>query len=272
MKRPATRRYLDKAIEDVFGRGAEALSARAIIANVIVGQMLPDGAVKGGSSIKLRLGNESTRATTDLDVARASDLDSWILSLSNALENGWEGFTGHIVERKPASPEGIPSVYVMRPFDVKLNYNGRPWLTVELEVGHDEIGDADEPEFLLPEYVKEMFEQIGLPEPRPIPLMPIPYQIAQKLHGLSEQNSKRAHDLIDLQLILDGCEVDYKDTRATCERLFVYRKAQPWPPQVEIREGWQSLYQEQVASLNALSDLSEAIEWVNKLITRISNS
>lgn len=35
----------------------------------------------------------------------------------------------------------------MRPFAVKLSYNGKPWLTVELEVGHDEIGDADEPDW-----------------------------------------------------------------------------------------------------------------------------
>lgn len=272
MKKPLTRRYLDKAIEDVFGRGASALKARAIIANVIVGQMIPDGAVKGGSSIKLRLGHESTRATTDLDVARASDLDSWILSLSDSLENGWEGFTGHIVEREPASPEGVPSVYVMLPFDVKLNYNGKPWLTVELEVGHDEIGDADEPEFFLPEYIKDMFGQIGLPEPEPVPLMTIPYQIAQKLHGLSEQNSNRAHDLIDLQIIVSGCEVDYRETRTTCERLFAYRKAQTWPPEIKCGEGWQSLYQEQIGSLKVLDDLSDAIDWVNELIVKISKS
>lgn len=78
MKRPNSRRNLDLAIERAFGRGREFTRSRAIIANVIVGQMVPDGAVKGGSSIKLRLGDAATRYTTDLDVARASDLDGYV--------------------------------------------------------------------------------------------------------------------------------------------------------------------------------------------------
>ena len=39
---------------------------------------------------------------------------------------------------------GIPFDYVMQPCDVKLKYLGIPWFTVQLEVGHNEIGDADE--------------------------------------------------------------------------------------------------------------------------------
>ena len=38
---------------------------------------------------------------------------------------------------------GIPFDYVMQPCDVKLKYLGIPWFTVQLEVGHNEIGDAD---------------------------------------------------------------------------------------------------------------------------------
>lgn len=40
----------------------------------MVAQMLPDGAVKGGSALKLRLGDEGTRFSEDLDTARASDM------------------------------------------------------------------------------------------------------------------------------------------------------------------------------------------------------
>ncbi|CAM2906300.1 hypothetical protein HMPREF0762_01088 [Slackia exigua ATCC 700122] len=106
MKKPNSRRNLDVAIERAFGRGRSFTRVRATIANVIVGQMLPDGAVKGGSSIKLRLGEGATRYTTDLDVARASDLEDWIARLRNSLAEGWEGFTGRVVTREPASPEG----------------------------------------------------------------------------------------------------------------------------------------------------------------------
>ncbi len=44
------------------------------MANIVVGQLLPGGAVKGGSAIKLRFGEGVTRFTTDLDVAWANDL------------------------------------------------------------------------------------------------------------------------------------------------------------------------------------------------------
>ena len=38
-----------------------------------------------------------------------------------------------------------------QPSTGKLSYNGKSWLTVVLEVGHDEIGDADEVEYGLAE-------------------------------------------------------------------------------------------------------------------------
>lgn len=41
------------------------------VANAIVGQMLSDGVVRGGSSLKIRFGDAATRATIDLDATRA---------------------------------------------------------------------------------------------------------------------------------------------------------------------------------------------------------
>lgn len=74
MKIPNSRRNLDLAIERKFGRGNSYMRARTAMANIVVGQLLPGGAVKGGSAIKLRFGEGVTRFTTDLDVAWANDL------------------------------------------------------------------------------------------------------------------------------------------------------------------------------------------------------
>lgn len=74
MKRPNTRRNLDMAVRRMFDDEKEYLDARMLMANTIVGQMLPDGAMKGGSAIKMRLGNAGTRFTSDLDIALATDL------------------------------------------------------------------------------------------------------------------------------------------------------------------------------------------------------
>lgn len=61
-------------------------------------------------------------------------------------------------------------MYVMQPFEVKLNYRSRPWCTVKFELGHNEIGDADEP----------------------VRVMRTDHQVAQKLHAVSESDSERA--------------------------------------------------------------------------------
>jgi len=52
-KIPNSRRNLDIAINRILGDTANPLQVRTIIANAIVGQLLPSGAVKGGSSLNL---------------------------------------------------------------------------------------------------------------------------------------------------------------------------------------------------------------------------
>lgn len=75
-----------------------------LMANAIVAQMLPDGVVKGGSAIKMRYGNARTRYATDLDTATTTEPAVYATALGEALAVGWEGFTGRIVERRPARP------------------------------------------------------------------------------------------------------------------------------------------------------------------------
>ena len=162
-KTPNSRRNLDEAIKRAHGE--DYLRARTAMANAIVGQLLPEGVVKGGSALKLRFGNAATRFTTDLDAARVHDIEVFIENLENRLSEGWCGFTGHVVPRSPAHPRDVPEQYVMQPFDVKLSYNGKSWLTVPLEVGHDEIGDADECDMVeLPAELLDLFAFLALPD------------------------------------------------------------------------------------------------------------
>lgn len=272
VKRPNSRVNLDKAIERAFGRGDAALRARVILADVIVAQMLPEGVVKGGSSLKIRYGNSATRFTRDLDVARRGELDAFLDELDERLTDGWEGFTGRIVTRTPAMPAGVPMRYVMRPFDIKLSYNGKPWATVRLEVGHNEIGDADSADTTMSPDIVEMFRAIGLPDPEPVALMKPPHQIAQKIHGLTEPGSKRAHDLIDLQVIAQEERLDLSLVRQTCERLFAYRGLHEWPPLLEGSEGWAELYAAQKPPATVAENLDDAIARCDEFITAIARS
>lgn len=190
---------------------------RTVMADAVVAQMLPDGAVKGGSALKLRFGDEGTRFSEDLDTARASDIEEYIGALGDALEKGWQGFTGVAVRREPATPAGVPASYVMQPYDVKLSYLGKSWVTVSLEVGHNEIGDADEPDMIVPQDATRLFEALGFDPPSAIPVMRLSHQISQKLHGLSEEGSRRAHDL-------DGPSTDLPEGRCqSCRDAFDMR-------------------------------------------------
>lgn len=272
MKRPNSMRHLDDAIRRACGGSAEGyVHTRTVMANAIVASMLPDGVVKGGSALKMRFGDAASRFTTDLDTATATDPVLYAERLDRALKDGWEGFSGRIVPKEPASPAGVPAEYVMKPYDVKLSYMGKQWCTVLLEVGHNEIGDAEVADWAELADAAALFERVGLPAPGRVPLMLVSHQIAQKLHAVTS-GGDRARDLIDLQLIVRNCDVDLSETRGICLRLFAYRKAQAWPPTIEAREGWAALYAEQSLGLPVLPSVDEAAEWANSFIREIDGA
>ena len=99
--------------------------------------------------------------------------------------------------------------------------------------------------------------------------MRLEYQIAQQLHGVSAPSSKRAHDLIDLQLIMAGGGIDIGKTAELCRSLFRYRKVHEWPPKVEKGEGWGATYNDQKGELPVLPTVDEAIAWANDLIAKL---
>lgn len=160
----------------------------------------------------------------------------------------------------------------MQPFDVKLDYRGRPWCTVKFELGHNEIGDADEPEYQLADGLVQLFTAVGLEAPKPVPVICVDHQVAQKLHALSEPGSERVRDLVDLQLLEGGEDLDLPGARATCERLFAYRRQQPWPPAVEVGDGWATLYEAAVEDVNVLTDVEAAVDWVNGFVEQIARA
>ena len=272
-KRPNSRRNLDMALQRMYGAGANLVQVRMAMANTIVGQMLPDVVIKGGTSLRLRYGRGNSRYTIDCDVARRMELDAFVVDLRLALSNGWNGFSGDLVTKPPARPRGVPPEYVMRPFEVKLSYLGRSWCTVLLEVGANEVGLADNPVIRpVAADIAELFTALGFPSPKPLPLMPLAFQIAQKLHGVSTVGNDRARDLIDLQLIMANDQIDLAEVKDICERLFKYRNRQPWPTTIVKGPLWESLYDAQKGALAVLPTCDEAVEWANQLIERISKA
>ncbi|HZL05972.1 MAG TPA: nucleotidyl transferase AbiEii/AbiGii toxin family protein, partial [Coriobacteriia bacterium] len=89
-------------------------------------------------------------------------------------------------------------------------------------------GDADEPDYQLADDLALLFAEVGLEPPKPVRVMRADHQVAQKLHAVSEPGSERVRDLVDLQLLDNGEDLDLRLVRATCERLFEYRRQQAW--------------------------------------------
>jgi hypothetical protein len=143
---------------------------------------------------------------------------------------------------------------------------------VKLELGHNEIGDADDPVYLLADDIVQLFADVGLSRPEPIAVMPADHQIAQKLHACTAPGNERAHDLVDLQLLEPSDDVDLSRVRATAVRLFGYRRAQTWPPIVVAGPNWSDIYDEAATGLDVLPGVDAAVAWANDLIVRIHDA
>jgi hypothetical protein len=239
--------------------------------------MLPEGVIKGGTALKVRMGDAQTRFSRDLDVARAAgaDLDEYIAELRENLADGWGGFTATVRRGREVNvPPTVPDEYVMRPFKVSLSYQGSAWLTIDLEIGHDEVGSTADPELRIAKDVVADFAALGLKEPQPIPMLPIPHQIAQKLHACTwvgdGKGNARAHDLVDLQVIVAEEEPDLAEAGAVAARLFASRRAQSWKPTVvaypneDPRYDWATIYAEAATGLAVQPTVVEAIAWANE--------
>ena len=266
---PNSVRSLEQRIRNLEGSEELAIRRRVGMALVVVGQMLPEGAIKGGSAMALRYGR-GTRFTQDLDAARVQPLARFRSDFEDSLAAGWAGFTGRLIEKAAPRPTSVPTAYVMQPFDVKLDYRGRPWCTVKFELGHNEIGDADEPEYQLADGLVQLFTEVGLDAPKPVPVMRADHQVAQKLHAVSEAGSERVRDLVDLQLLDEGEDLDLAQVEATCVRLFEYRRHQAWPPTIVSGDGWATLYEAAVEDIAVLPNVEGAVAWVNEFVERIA--
>lgn len=251
---------------------------RITVANTVVGQMLPPGVVKGGASLTIRVGEVGSRFSSDLDVSRMPDtsVDDYIASLEQNLGTGWGGFSGRIVHERAPTPPGIPPEYIMKPFSLKLEYRSRSWINLPFELGHDEVGSTKNPTFRIAPDTVNLFAILGLPEPSAIPVLVVEHQMVQKLHACTmtdrNGNNDRAHDLVDLQLLMMDDPPDFVKLNDIGYRLFAARRLHTWPPQMKIWPSWPELYQNAAEGLPVLRTVEEAVGWTNDLIKRATQS
>lgn len=277
--RPSNLRSLDTRLRNVArAEGQVEGRVRRAIATSIAGHFLQAtkaGLIKGATSLEVRLGVIATRASSDLDAVRTLDLDQFRVAVEDALGEGWQGFSGRLVDRGPIRAP-VPDTYRPHRFHIKLDYHSRPFATVELEVAAPEVGALDAADTVaLDNQTQQWFHTIGLDPPTSLPLLPLSHQIAQKLHACTtpdtdEWSNDRSHDLVDLQLAHTLVDDDVLAATATvAPRLFAARQRHPWPPTATARAGWREQYLNDASGLPVLQDLEEAIAWTNSLIESI---
>jgi hypothetical protein len=249
------------------------------LANTVIGQMLPAGAVKGGAAMYFRYGDAS-RFSVDLDVSQALAVKEFHQASQERLVAGWGGFTGTIAERPRAEPDGVPEQYVLQPYSINLLYKGSRWPhSISFELSRDELDSTASPEYDISADTLELFEALGLPAPEPVPLVPIVHQMAQKLHAITLPDSERAHDLIDLQLMHSTRSVDLTELAVTTKRLFAFRQTHPWPAIVNPTSTWNDLYQAAREGMDRTSPHAEtvaeshqaAVDWANSLLADLAS-
>jgi hypothetical protein len=252
--------------DEAARRGTTFPRLEGLVANVIVTQMMPPSVVKGGTGMRLRYGDAYTRETPDLDTSLRDDLAQFLAELDSLLATGWGSFTGEAVAGRRRAPKTVPPEYAMQPVTVRVFYQGRPFTTVTLEIGYDELeATTDEAlELVQSPEVLAVFAALGLDEPRPVPVLPLHHQMAQKIHACTEPGSQRVQDLVDLQLMAAD-DVDPARLVDTCRRLFRFRQSHPWPPQLEYQADWESRYA-RVAEGLEVRDLPSALDWFNAYI------
>lgn len=158
--------------------------------------------LKGGTMLQHRLPLVS-RATKDVDGVVRGDTDEFILALEDALKEPWGLLT---LRRGPVEVVNVP-VKVTKPrrFDIILDLRGRTWRRVQFEVSPDEAGIGEEAELI----AAPTLAGVGLPDPTLIATIAMRFQIAQKVHAVTDphnppaQINDRPRDVIDLLLIRD---------------------------------------------------------------------
>ncbi len=263
-----------RQIETRVQRRLAALVVNEIFLAADLGIDGPPILIKGGTAIDLRRGSAPARLSKDLDAAVRGDIDGFIAQARALLDAGWSGFTGRLARETEID---IPGLLIKpRRFDVKLDYLGKPFATVPVELSQAEGRSGDEHD----QIAVDEYSTIGLAPRGPVHCLSLRYQIAQKVHACTDpldgnRDNDRARDLVDSQLLTlvvdDG---QLASIRIACVEIFTGRQRHPWPPTVRVWPAWPTIYATAASTLgdDVLPDVGRAAEWLRTLINAIDSS
>lgn len=288
---PASARILNSWISRAQERLGLAGSRLAwlVAASVVAGvlQRLPhvDGApvflVKGGTLLHLRLPSMG-RVTRDLDGVVRGDLDHFFSRLDDELPLRWGPLT---VERGEIEVIGATKREIQpRRFDVLLSMRGLTWRRIPVEISADE----GEKGVSYERVAGPALEALGLPSPGEIWTLSIAYQIAQKVHAVTEPHrppetlNDRVRDVIDLVLLrglmlergnpseeeLARAIADVFDSRAQ-ESIRIGAPPRHWPQPVVPYPHWVPGFRATAESVGISASLEEVVSFLNGWLSEL---
>jgi hypothetical protein len=226
-----------------------------------------DGArflIKGGTSMELRLG-AGARTTKDVDIIFRGDPEKMLDALEEAFEQPYGGFSF----RRKGTVEDIRDTGSRR-LAIQVEFAGSSWQTLQLEVARPEVAEAE----LVP--VAISIADFRLDGPSRVACLSLRYQIAQKLHAVTEQPEDRENlrfwDLIDLILLRDLLGEDgLAAVREACMETFQIRGTHSWPPELVVPPSWADPYTAAIVDIEGAvpATVDAAAEEVRSFIMEI---
>jgi len=240
--------------------------------------------LKGGTLLQHRL-NATARSTKDVDGLIRGDMDAFLLALESVLAEPWGPLT---LRRGEVEVIDVPTKIIKpRRFDIILELRGVTWRRVQFEVSPDEAGIGAEQEAVEP----LPLGGFGLPDPDALIGIAMRFQIAQKLHAVSDPHeppdsiNDRARDVVDLLLLRDlaiatgsptltqirGAGVAVFEARAA-EAAELGWPTRAWPPVVVAQPHWGDDFTRAAGSGCIESSLETAVGVVNAWISEIDRA
>jgi len=218
--------------------------------------------VKGDVAIELRL-RQKARATRDIDLVVASHRQERVEALRSALDGSHLGFAFRVRGETHLMPNDTTRV------EVPVEFGGRAWGTVPVDLSDDRQGGIEV------EKVGALdLSEYGILGPTELTCLSLRYQLAQKLHAMTEppapgRPNERFHDLADV-LLLTELVTDLPSLREACLEVFAQRATHPWPASFDPPAEWEHPF-EALAAQTGLepSRFAEAVvrarTWINAI-------
>lgn len=240
--------------------------------------------LKGGTMLQYRLPGMA-RTTKDVDGLVRGDIDRFLAQLDATLGEPWGSL---MIVRGEVETIDVPHKLVKpRRFDMTVLLNGVTWRRIQIEVSPDEGHAGTMPE----QFRAPSLAGFGLPTPKDLVSLSMRYQIAQKIHAVTDPHdppafvNDRARDVVDLLLVRVSAETTGRpsltDIRAAVEDIFAARageamasgtRSRNWPARLTAHPHWGASFVKAAESAGLTTTLADAVARVNAWLDLIERA